>query len=233
MRKYYEAYEERYKQVHKEGLLWAIKGPTEELIKWVKANKIPKNEEIYEMGCGEGRNAIFLAKEKYTVFAVDVSKAAIKKCKQISEELPIRWKVADNLKYLPTKKYNYVFSVGVLHMLVLEKEHAICDKLNVYLVTKKHITVLHKEFFEDESPTDCISFPIHQENFLGEIFVCPKVAVEYAKNHNLNPLEETYLYILHGLLHLLGYDDLNEKDKITMRKKEKKYMKLFKEHDFI
>ena len=79
MKKYYVAYEERYKQVHKEGLLWAIKEPTEEFVKWVKINRIPQTEEIYELGCGEGRDALFLAQNKYKVFAVDASKTAIKK----------------------------------------------------------------------------------------------------------------------------------------------------------
>ena len=59
----------------------------------------------------------------------------------------------------------------------------------------------------------------------GEIFVCPLAAIAYAKKQESRPYEETALYIVHGLLHLLGYDDLEEKAKKNMRKKEKSCMR--------
>jgi probable rRNA maturation factor len=90
-----------------------------------------------------------------------------------------------------------------------------CTEIGVYFVTEKRIAELHAEFFQDPTPTDCISFPI------GEIFVCPKVAISYAQKHNLDPYAETSLYLVHGLLHLLGYDDLEPKEKRRMRQKEK------------
>lgn len=98
-----------------------------------------------------------------------------------------------------------------------------CDEVSIYLVSTKAICKLHEEFFQDPSTTDCISFPLDKKH-LGEIFVCPATAVAYAKKKKLNPYRETALYIVHGLLHLLGYDDLRAKDKRTMRKKEKSCM---------
>lgn len=99
----------------------------------------------------------------------------------------------------------------------------------VHFVTKKKISSLHQIYFDDPTPTDCISFPIDtpQEkncDILGEIFICPKVAIEYAKKHKIDALEETTLYIVHGLLHLLGYDDMCAKDRKEMRKQEKRSM---------
>ena len=116
------AYEERYKQVHKKGLLWGNKEPIKEFVKWTKINKIPQSEEIYEMGCGEGRDAIFLAKNRYNVLAIDVSKTAIKKCKELSKGLPIKWKVGDVLNYIPNKKFIWIYSIGVLHMFVKDRD---------------------------------------------------------------------------------------------------------------
>lgn len=97
------------------------------------------------------------------------------------------------------------------------------SELTLYFVTKKKITKLHGEFFEDPTPTDCISFPIDDEH-LGEIFICPAVAIEYASKKNLDPKRETTLYLIHGLLHLIGYDDLEPKTKKAMRAKEKRCM---------
>lgn len=106
--------------------------------------------------------------------------------------------------------------------LVLEKVSASCDELGVYFVSSLEIAHLHSVYFQDDSITDCISFPA--ESFgsycvLGEVFVCPFVAIEYVKQHPENGLsayEETTLYLVHGILHLLGYDDIRESDRKKM-----------------
>lgn len=98
------------------------------------------------------------------------------------------------------------------------------EEVSLYFVTEKQIAKLHSQFFNDCSPTDCISFPI-DENHLGDIFVCPAVAIRYAKKRGLDPYRETALYVVHGLLHLIGYDDLEKKAKEAMRKKEKSCMR--------
>src|SRR5438105_4062409 len=87
-----------------------------------------------------------------------------------------------------------------------------CKEISIYFTSVQTISDLHLQFFNDPTPTDCISFPIDKDH-LGEIFVCPAVAIEYAKKHNLDPINETILYIIHGILHLIGYDDLEPNSK--------------------
>ena len=111
-------------------------------------------------------------------------------------------------------------SVRGIVQATLEHLKAYPQEVAIYFVTEKKITELHDQFFEDPTPTDCISFPM-DEDHLGEVFVCPSTAVKYAHKHNLDPYHETALYIIHGLLHLLGFDDLEEKARRIMRKKEK------------
>lgn len=96
-----------------------------------------------------------------------------------------------------------------------------CEEISVYFTTEKKIAQLHDQFFNDPTPTDCISFPLDNKH-LGEIFVCPSVAISYANKHNLDPMNETILYVIHGILHLIGYDDLTPSDKKVMRRMEKK-----------
>jgi probable rRNA maturation factor len=107
------------------------------------------------------------------------------------------------------------------------------DELIVHFVTTKKICCLHRLLFDDPSATDCISVPIdppskHKSGYhlLGEIFVCPKTAKLYADEHGLDPHEELMRYVIHGLLHLIGYDDMTVKDRRVMKKKEEECLKL-------
>lgn len=110
------------------------------------------------------------------------------------------------------------------------------DEAAVHFVDEPTICALHQRYFNDPSPTDCISFPMdgikgeqgdrgsEAYTVLGEIFVCPKAAITYAQEHSVSPFEETSLYIVHGLLHLMGYDDMNEEDRAKMRLAEERHM---------
>jgi len=116
---------------------------------------------------------------------------------------------------------------------VLSLEKRSTNELAVYFVSTEEISNLHGEFFDDNSPTDCISFPIDQKksrgyHMLGEVFICPNTAVEYVLKRgeevNEDCYRETTLYLVHGLLHLLGYDDTKEKDRVKMRETEIRVM---------
>ncbi len=114
--------------------------------------------------------------------------------------------------------------------LFLAYKKVFSGEVTVHFVTKRAICKLHAQFFNDPTPTDCISFPYAQEKeafdpMLGEVFVCPKVAEEYDPE---NPQAEIILYIVHGLLHLLGYDDQDKKERARMRRAEKAALQLLK-----
>lgn len=107
--------------------------------------------------------------------------------------------------------------------------HCNADEVAVYFVDKKKIGLLHAQFFQDPAPTDCLSFPMdetseHGYRVLGDIFVCPAVAEEYVNGHGGSLYQEITLYLIHGLLHLIGYDDLKREELLKMRKAEKKYL---------
>ena len=98
---------------------------------------------------------------------------------------------------------------------------------SVAFVSKTEICDLHQRFLDDPSPTDVITFPGDQdENLAGEICVCPEVASEYARLNQGDLSEELTLYIVHGYLHLCGFDDLQESEREEMRRAEKEAMDL-------
>ena len=93
---------------------------------------------------------------------------------------------------------------------VLEEENRSCDEVGIFFITDAAMRKLHKTYFNDDSSTDCITFPLDDapsagSTYLGDLFVCPEVALSHK-----NPYKEVTLYIVHCLLHLLGYDDIDK-----------------------
>ncbi len=108
------------------------------------------------------------------------------------------------------------------------------DEVSFHFVSPNKIKSLHQQLFNNPTVTDCITCPIDPPNqkpycLLGEVFVCPQVAISYAKEHNLDAFEELILYVVHGFLHLIGYDDMNEKDEKLMRKMERESIEHLKQ----
>lgn len=113
---------------------------------------------------------------------------------------------------------------------LLELQKRVYQEVSIYLVDIKKICALHEIYFNDSTQTDCISFPMDDETddieyrILGDVFVCPATALQYVQKHGGDPYEETTLYIVHGLLHLLGYDDLTASERKNIRKMEQETM---------
>lgn len=118
---------------------------------------------------------------------------------------------------------------------IIAHEGQACDEVSIHFVNTNTIAALHEQFFDDPSPTDCISFPMDEEDHmpgyrvLGEIIVCPQAAIGYCAKHGGDPYRETTLYVIHGLLHLMGYDDLDPAQRKVMRQAEKRHLKHLQE----
>lgn len=108
---------------------------------------------------------------------------------------------------------------------VLRRERADAE-LSIVFVDKDEITRLNKKFLGHEGPTDVLSFPLetNARRITGEVVVCVPVAVEYAAETKSEVGGEIMLYVVHGVLHLLGYDDADKKSADTMRRAEKKIL---------
>jgi probable rRNA maturation factor len=104
--------------------------------------------------------------------------------------------------------------------------HAEKPPIGLHFVGKRRISALHAQLFNDPSPTDCITVPYNESDFLGEVFVCPEIAQEYVKTHGGDLAYEITLYLIHGFLHLLGFKDQTAEERKKMRREEKKWMEL-------
>jgi probable rRNA maturation factor len=79
------------------------------------------------------------------------------------------------------------------------------------------------QFLQHEGPTDVITFDLSEGGvgpLAGEIFVCPVVAVRQAREFGTDWQTETVRYVAHGILHLLGYDDLEPAKRRVMKQAE-------------
>jgi len=130
-------------------------------------------------------------------------------------------------------------SVADIVRAVLENESATGDWVAIHFLSDKKMRFYHKRFFHDSSSTDCMSFPIDgkgQEegiHHLGDVFICPMTALKYSQNHEILFWHEISLYIIHGILHLLGYDDIDPKDRAMMRRRERSALSFLKKHNML
>ena len=81
---------------------------------------------------------------------------------------------------------------------------------------------LNKEYLSHDYVTDVLTFELGEDQ--GEIIICPLVACTNARAHQNTTEKEIILYVIHGILHLAGYDDHSPKDILEMRRMEKELL---------
>ena len=134
MKKYYEAYDERYKIVHKKGISWLSEIPTPIVLDVLNRYNISKSSSILEIGCGEGRDAKHVLEHGFHLLATDISKEAIDYCRRMIKNDPCIFKVMDCLSQDMDCDYDMIYSVAVIHMLVLDE-----DRQRFYQFINKHL----------------------------------------------------------------------------------------------
>lgn len=105
------------------------------------------------------------------------------------------------------------------------------SEVNIIFTDNLKIARLNKKYLGRRGPTDVLAFPMQEgiklrgnPYFLGDIIISVEMARAAAKQFNIDPIKEICLYLIHGLLHLLGYDHKKGKDDLVMRQKEKEYL---------
>ena len=93
-------------------------------------------------------------------------------------------------------------------------------ELSVSFVTRGEMSQLHEQYAGESGPTDVLSFPLDEEGLLGDVIVCPD---EAQRNNPDDSLGEVRLLVVHGILHLLGYDHEEEEGRRVMWGKQEMY----------
>ena len=114
----------------------------------------------------------------------------------------------------------------------LQAEGINSGELNVIFVEAKRIQELNNTYLGKNEPTDVLAFPIDSQKsttgetptLLGDVVICPAKAKENASAQKKNHDEEIALLVLHGILHILGYDHAYPEEKAVMKNREQELL---------
>lgn len=126
-----------------------------------------------------------------------------------------------------------------LARFVLDEEHVSARaEVSVIAVDAETMTEFNSRFLGKDGPTDVLSFPIEEGPWdaqaeesgndcpilLGDVMLCPEVAHRNAPEHAGTYAAELELLVVHGLLHLLGYDHIRDDDADKMEARERELL---------
>jgi probable rRNA maturation factor len=114
----------------------------------------------------------------------------------------------------------------------LEELGIAAAELGIVMVSAKEMARLNEKFLGHEGPTDVITFDYQNSEFRtqkpelqGEIFVCAEEAKRQAKEFKTSWQSELVRYVVHGMLHLVGHDDLKPVARRKMKREEERLVR--------
>ncbi len=113
----------------------------------------------------------------------------------------------------------------------IENEGYKPGNINYIFVQDEELIRMNKKFLKHDTYTDIITFQTseNQDVISTEIYLSLDRILENSKKFNVLPQFELFRVMIHGILHLLGYDDHTEEEKTAMRAKENYYLTLLPE----
>lgn len=106
-------------------------------------------------------------------------------------------------------------------------EAGLAAELGIHLVSAKRSAEVNWQFLQHEGPTDIITFDHGStpQRLFGEMFICVPEAVRQAKEFGTTWETELLRYVIHGILHLRGYDDLEPAKRRVMKREENRLVR--------
>lgn len=104
-------------------------------------------------------------------------------------------------------------------------------RLSVLLCDNTFIRKLNVQFLGRKTATDVLSFFLEDDfkpGYLGEVIVSVEAAVKVSRGYGNSWQRELLLYLIHGILHLAGYDDRTERKRRVMKAKEEEILSKLK-----
>ncbi len=111
---------------------------------------------------------------------------------------------------------------------IVDIEKKLLGDLSFIFCSDIYLLKINKKYLSHDYFTDIITFNYNENQFLsGDIFISVDRVKENSKKYSISFNNELLRIIIHGVLHLLGYDDKIKSDKELMTSKEDEYLKLY------
>jgi probable rRNA maturation factor len=121
-------------------------------------------------------------------------------------------------------------TLDALVRFVLAAEGMKPGRIDLAIVGEREIAASNRQYLNHAGSTDVISFDLSDcltPGLTAQIIVCAPMATRQAKYHGLTARQELMLYIIHGLLHVTGYDDLSVRQHAKMAARQDELLKEF------
>lgn len=120
-------------------------------------------------------------------------------------------------------------ALAALIAFVVDRERARVADVDLAVVSARQIAALNRRFLNHAGPTDVISFNLADPPLpvSAQLIVCADVAADQARQRNIPARHELFLYVIHGLLHTLGYDDAAKPQAAKMAQRQEQLLREF------
>tara|TARA_X000001036_G_scaffold47506_1_gene38001 strand:- start:118 stop:543 length:426 start_codon:yes stop_codon:yes gene_type:complete len=115
---------------------------------------------------------------------------------------------------------------GLLELVLSDNKHQAAE-INIIITDDDSLRLMKKEYFNQDVYTDIIAFNIDEDPFEGELYISHDRVSDNAKKFDQTFEGELKRILIHGTLHLCGFDDQTKEDKLKMTSMEENYLKKF------
>lgn len=115
---------------------------------------------------------------------------------------------------------------GLLELVLSDNKHQAAE-INIIITDDDSLRLMKKEYFNQDVYTDIIAFNIDEDPFEGELYISHDRVSDNARKFDQTFEGELKRILIHGTLHLCGFDDQTKEDKLKMTSMEENYLKKF------
>jgi probable rRNA maturation factor len=100
--------------------------------------------------------------------------------------------------------------------------------LSISVLSENEMSDLNQRYLRREGPTDVLAFPMEEESaggfLLGDVIVCPDYVIAKKEEYDVEDGKELEYVAVHGILHLLGYEDDDEEGALAMERRQREIL---------
>ena len=112
-----------------------------------------------------------------------------------------------------------------LNSVVISEDKEL-EEINYIFCSDSYLLKINQDYLDHDYYTDIITFPYSYQPIKSDIYISIDRVAENALAENVSFIQELHRVLVHGLLHMCGYDDQNSDAKAIMRQKEDQYLAL-------